>query len=63
MRPLPIPAAEALLGASVEVLKPAFVENNDIIEWVELGQAFLSQFNEKWGLYDVCTCGCLPVPP
>lgn len=38
MRPLPIPAAEASLGASLGVLKPAFVENNDIIEWVELAR-------------------------
>lgn len=62
MRPQPVLAAEASLGASLGVLKPAFVENNDIIEWVELGQAFLSQFKEKWGLYDFCTYGSFPVP-
>lgn len=62
MRPLPILAAEASLGASLWVLKLAFVENNDIIEWVELGQAFLSQLKEKWGLYDFCTYGPFPGP-
>lgn len=62
MSPLPVLAAEASLGASLGVLKPAFVENNDIIEWVELGQAFCSQFKEKWGLYDLCTYGSFPVP-
>lgn len=59
---LPGLAAGASLGASLGVLKLAFVENNDIIEWVELGQAFLSQFQEKWGLYDFCTYGSFPVP-
>lgn len=59
---LPIPAAEASLGASLRVLKLTFVENNDIIEWVELGQAFLNQSKEKWSLYDFCTYGSFPVP-
>lgn len=35
VRPLPILAAETSLGTSLRALKPALVENNDIIEWVD----------------------------
>lgn len=63
---------EASLGVSLPVLKPAFVENNDIIEWVELGQAFLSQFKEKWVFMASVLMApfqsppwlpCVPLPP
>ncbi|KAL0605242.1 hypothetical protein AAY473_021840 [Plecturocebus cupreus] len=62
--------AEASLGTSLGILKPAFVENNDIIEWVELGRTFLSQLEEKWESGSVtqagvqsCNLSSLQLPP